>query len=91
MATTPKLSPNILVLPSMCSGSNTAVDLVVKYLPTVTKVELFGVGIKKQFQYNKVFLNNNKHNTVYNDEYIGRIRSHIEKACKDAKRTVIFH
>ncbi len=91
LATTPKLSPSILVLPSMCSGSNTAVDLVVKYLPTISTVELYGVGMKKQFQYNEVFLKDNKHNSVYNDEYIGRIRSHIEKSCQQAKRTVIFH
>ncbi len=91
LGTTPKLSTSVLNLPSQCSGSNTAVDLVVNYLQTIQKVELYGVGIPKAFKYNSVFLTNNSNNPVYSDEYIGRIRSHIETSLKKAKKLAVFH
>lgn len=91
LGTTPKLSTSVLNLPSQCSGSNTAVDLVVNYLQTIQKVELYGVGIPKAFKYNSVFLTNNTHNPVYSDEYIKRIRSHIETTLKKAHKAFVFH
>ena len=67
-------------LESKISSSNNMIDFICKYLKNIKKIDLYGIGIEKNYEYNNIFLNKEK-SSPYNYNYINKIRTHIINIC----------
>lgn len=75
--------PDYIRLDSAISGSNTAVDFIMKYIKNVKVLRTIGIGINGGAGYHNSF--SREKQGQYNTGYIQNIRDHIQKASESIK------
>lgn len=75
---------HVINLPSGITSSNNAFDLVNLFMPGVSHVSFYGVGILDNNRYSEPFKGlPNCNERSYNNGRINKIRNHIESTCRD--------